>query len=108
MQDLLPQPDEADEGQQGEAHHGAALQDVRQDVLRAEHVDGQGEDGGDRPREESPVDPAGGERDHPQPGNGHQRVVEPELDSPDISLLVTKYLLMMQGLTWPQCSTVQT
>ena len=82
MQDLLAQPDEADEGEEGEGDHGAALQDVRQDVLRAEHVDGEGEDGGDGAGEEGPVDPAGGERHHAQPGHGHQRVVQPELDGP--------------------------
>merc|ERR1719234_2129980 len=82
MKNLLPQPNQADESQQGESYNGTALQDVRHDVLRAEHVDGEAEDGGDTAGEESPVDPAGGKGNNTQPGNSNQGVVKPELNRP--------------------------
>ena len=85
MENLFPKPDQANEGQEGEGDHCTALEDVCQHIIGAEHIDGQGEDGGDWASEQGPVDPAGGERDHAQPGHRHQGVVKPELDRPDHS-----------------------
>ena len=82
MQDLFPQPDQADEGQQGQRDNSTALQDVRHDVLCAEDIDGQTEDGGDTASEESPVDSTSCEGDDAEPGNRDEGVVQPELDRP--------------------------
>jgi hypothetical protein len=82
MQNLFPQPYKADESQQGEGDNGTALEDVRHDVLRAEHVDGEAEDGRHAASEESSVDPTGCEWDDPKPSNCDKGVVKPELDGP--------------------------
>ena len=82
MLDLLPQPHQPYECQQHEGDHSKALLHVSQDVLRAEHVDGETQDGGDRASKEGAVDPAGCEWHHTQPSHGHQGVVHPHLKGP--------------------------
>ena len=82
MKDLFPQPDQADERQQGQSDNRTALQDVSHDVLCAEDIDRQTEDGGDTASEEGPVDSTSCEGDDPEPGHRDEGVVQPKLDRP--------------------------
>uniref|UniRef100_A0A2M4D6L0 Putative secreted protein n=1 Tax=Anopheles darlingi TaxID=43151 RepID=A0A2M4D6L0_ANODA len=80
VNDLLPEPHQPDEGEERTGNDEATAEHIDRNVVRGEHIDRQGQHHLDRAGKQEAVGPVRRQRYDAEPGECHERVVDPVFD----------------------------